>query len=127
MSNCIFILGEIDKRLLFPLIYIILHIFMHLYWEKYGNYGYNQAEFYLEYFGCSIGEILTVLVSLFIFREGSKNIEKDSDNQNNELFKNYSIMFLFQKFFLIHVFYYLHFQNMKQKVSYHLGNYILMM
>ena len=116
MSNCIFILGEIDNRLLFPLIYIILHIFMHLYWEKYGNYGYNQAEFYLEYFGCSIGEILTVLVRLFIFREGSKNIEKDSDNQNNELFKNYSIMFLFQKFFLIHVFYYLHFQDMKQKV-----------
>ena len=47
MSNCIFILGEIDKRLLFPLIYIILHIFMHLYLEKYGDFGYNQAEFYL--------------------------------------------------------------------------------
>ena len=62
MSNCIFILGKINKRLLFPLIYIIIHIPMHLYWEKYGDYGYNQAEFYLEYFGCSIGEILTVLV-----------------------------------------------------------------
>ena len=41
---------------------------------------------------------MTVLVRLFIFREGSKNIEKDSDNQNNERFKNYAIMFLLEIF-----------------------------
>ena len=96
MSNCIFILGKINKRLLFPLIYIIIHIPMHLYWKKYGDYGYNQAEFYLEYFGCSIGEILTVLVRAFIYRGNSKNIEKDSNTQNNNYFKNYGIMFLFE-------------------------------
>ena len=96
MSNFIFILGKINKRLLFPLIYIIIHIPMHLYWEKYGDYGYNQAEFYLEYFGCSIGEILTVLVRVFIYRGDSKNIEKDSNTQNNNYFKNYGIMFLFE-------------------------------
>ena len=100
MSNSIFILGKINKKLILPLIQIILHIFIHFYWGNFGYYGFNLARFYLEVFGYSIGEITTFFIRAFLFRNNSKNIKKNTKNDNNSnYFKDYMIMFILEAFY----------------------------
>ena len=56
MENFIFRLGTINKKLLLPLIYIIIYICINIFW----NYTeYNEFTFYLESIGFSIGQIIT--------------------------------------------------------------------
>ena len=56
MKNFIFRLGTINKKLLLPLIYIIIYICINIFW----NYTeYNEFTFYLESIGFSIGQIIT--------------------------------------------------------------------
>lgn len=63
MANFIFSLGITSKKLLLPLIYIIVYALMNIY------YFYNVDNLvvlYLDGFGFSIGQILTYFISNLI-------------------------------------------------------------
>jgi len=96
MAKCIFLLGEIDSRLILLLIYIILHILFHFYCKYYKNYENILANSYLEGFGLSIGKIITLFVNVFIYRGKSKKIIKNQKEKNYIYLKDFSIMFLLE-------------------------------
>ena len=52
-------LGTIDKKLLIPLAYIIINIFTNIYWL---NQEYNIITLFIEGFGYSIGQIITIFL-----------------------------------------------------------------
>ena len=57
MANFFISPGNIDKKLLLPVISLLINIFLHFYWEYYYSKEINLACYYLEYFGSSIGQI----------------------------------------------------------------------
>ena len=59
------------------------------FWEE---NGYNQATFFLEYFGCSIGEIMTFFVNIEFKYKGISH--KKRKNPNRHYFKDFFIMFI---------------------------------
>ena len=89
-------LGKIDKTLLLPLIYILLYTLINIYWE---DYPYNVVAFTLEYFGTSIGQILTFFVG-FIFNYLKFYKTKKKEPEKN-YFRNYSIMFFIDVFYVL--------------------------
>ena len=98
MANFIILLGNIDKKLLLPLIYIIINFFLQFYWGYYYNNEYNLASYYLQYFGSSIGEIMTFFVCAYLYRGLYLNNKKRAKEKNNNKFKDYIILLLFDAF-----------------------------
>ena len=96
MENFIFRLGTINKKLLLPLIYIIIYICINIFW----NYTvYNEFTFYLESIGFSIGQTMT-----YILGRAWKyhNVTRNSNlNKTKKYFKNYSILFLIDAFYML--------------------------
>ena len=87
MSKCFVSLGTIDKKLFLPLFYIIIHIFLLFYWEA---NRYNYASYYIEYLGCSIGEMTTFFIGILFKYHG---ISKKSKNElEPKYLKNYSFL-----------------------------------
>ena len=60
MSNFIFSLGIIDKKLLFPLFYMILYLGINIYYNSIEN---NEPNLFLDLFGFGTIQILTFFVS----------------------------------------------------------------
>ena len=98
MANFIISLGNIDKKLLLPLFYIIINIFLQFYWGYYYYVEYNLAGYYLEYFGAAIGEIMTFFVSVFLYRGLYINNKKSTKGKKTNKFKDYIILLLFDAF-----------------------------
>ena len=96
MENCIFQLGTINKKLLLPLIYIIIYICINIFW----NYTeYNEFIFYLEGVGFSVGQMITYLIgNAWKYHYVSR---KSTRNKTKNYFKNYSILFLIDSFYMI--------------------------
>ena len=98
--------GNIDKKLLLPVISLIIYIFLHFYWEYYYSKEIILACYYLEYFGTSIGQIMTFVLSAYPYKSlymKNKNQKKrkndDINNNHNHNFKDYLLILLFDAFF----------------------------
>ena len=85
MTNCIFSLGIIDKRLYIPLLNIISYIVICIYYYFCPEDDTNVFIFSL---GCSVGEMLTILIP-YIFKyknEADKKKQKFSQKKFLKIF-----------------------------------------
>ena len=92
MVKCIFSLGIIDKKLIIPLLTIILYIIYFFYYEF---FPIDDVDVYFHNFGCSIGEIFTFFIPyIFKFEDHYKNKnEKKKCTKKNII--DYSLFLLF--------------------------------
>ena len=97
MSNFIISLGIINKKLLIPIIYIIIYFFVHFINQ---NAEYNEVYVFLDGFGYSLGELSSFFVALFLKyrRIGYKKKKKTLLRQ---YFKDYFILLLILLFYMI--------------------------
>ena len=94
MTNFIISFGTINKKMLIPLIYIILYIFYNIY-----NFSieYNEVSLFIDGIGFSVGELLIFFIAQFIkYRRNSKKKKKLF---NKQYIKDYLILF-FNKYIL---------------------------
>ena len=91
----IIILGTIDKKLFFPLIYIIIYAGIIIYWN---NQDYNIISFYIEKFGYSIGQFLAIFMNK-AFKY--KRIVKPKKTLEKNYFKYYSFLALITIFYFL--------------------------
>ena len=108
MSKCIFSLGKINIKLIFPLIDIILYIIINIF-KSYID-DYSDAIFFLYYIGYSLGQIMTIFIN-FMFKYRKVYRKKKKKEQFKTIFKNYSLLimintlyFLSQAFTLAYLF-----------------------
>ena len=97
MSNFIISLGIINKKLLIPIIYIIIYFFVHFINQ---NAEYNEVYVFLDGFGYSLGELSSFFVAQFLKyrRIGSKKRKKTLVKQ---YFKDFSNLLLILSFYMI--------------------------
>ena len=96
MAKFFFSVGLLNKKLLLPLMYIILYTFIFIFWHY---YDYNDATFFIENFGTSIGQILSYFLSLlFRYRKSSRKKKKV---HNKKYIKNYLILLLIDILYII--------------------------
>ena len=96
MTNFIISFGTINKKMLIPLIYIILYIFYNIY-----NFSieYNEVSLFIDGIGFSVGELLIFFIAQFIkYRRNSKKKKKLF---NKQYIKDYLILFLINIFYMI--------------------------
>ena len=96
MANFIISLGKINKKLLYPLCYVIVYICVNIFYEY---YDYDGVTMYLEHFGYSIGEMMTyILVYAFKYQSASDKIK---NKRLKDTFKDYFILFLINCFYMV--------------------------
>ena len=78
MSECIFKLGLIDKKLLIPLLYSILIILN----EYIYFYQRDETNIYIEYAGNSFGGMMTIIIPYIFKIKTRKNNEKRCTKDN---------------------------------------------
>ena len=83
-------IGLINKKLLYPLIYLVTYALLYIYWSYNES---NLATLGIESFGASIGQILTVFVNIKF-----KYKFKRDDTIKHKYFKDFSIQFLINIF-----------------------------
>ena len=96
MSNFIFSLGIIDKKLLFPLFYMILYLCINIYYNSIEN---NEPNLFLDLFGFGTGQILTFFVSNAI-KYRRTNLKKKKIHVKNYI-KDFLILYIIDTIFLI--------------------------
>ena len=93
MSNSIFILGKMDKKLLIPLIYLLFSILINIFNSK--KYS-NISASYIENFGGTIGDIFVFFISVIVKYAFKTKLIKKSEKQN--YLKDFGILFLITAF-----------------------------
>ncbi len=63
MANFFISVGIINKKMIFPLIYLILYFFVNIY---HLYVGYNEVSEFLDGFGYSLGELSTFFIGVII-------------------------------------------------------------
>ena len=96
MSNFFISLGNLNKKLFLPFIYIIVYIIVNFY---YFYNEYNVAIMFLEHFGFSFGEMMTYFIA-YSFKYQS-TLEKKKKKSLIKSFKDYFPLFLINIFFMI--------------------------
>ena len=96
MSNFIFSLGIIGKKLLFPLFYMILYLGINIYYNSIEN---NEPNLFLDLFGFGTGQILTFFVSNAI-KYRRTNLKKKKIHVKNYI-KDFLILYVIDTIFLI--------------------------
>ena len=96
MADFIISLGDINKKLLIPLIYIIIYIIINFY--SCSNES-NEVTLFLQGLGFSIGQILSYPVGNIINYRSIN--EKKNKNTLIQYIKNYFILFLIDCFYMI--------------------------
>ena len=86
-------IGLINKKLLYPLIYLITFALLNIFWSFYES---NLVTLAIESFGTSIGQILTVFLNIKFKYKFKKN-----DTIKHKYFKDFSIQFLINVIFSI--------------------------
>ena len=89
MANFIISIGLIDKKIYFPLIYIVVYIGIHIFWSFQDS---NKVFFYLEGFGESLA-----LTSIFIISKTFKYQNRDyniKDKSKSKYLRDHFILFL---------------------------------
>ena len=99
MSNFFISLGNLNKKLFLPFIYIIVYIIVNFY---YFYNEYNVAIMFLEHFGFSFGEMMTYFIA-YSFKYQS-TLEKKKKKSLIKSFKDYFALFLINIFFMIDIF-----------------------
>ena len=79
MRECIISLGLVNKKLLIPILYIILYCFVNIYEnhiaDDYGEYGLTI--FYIEGFGMKIAEVMIFFIAnKFRYSSYQKKLKK---------------------------------------------------
>ena len=93
MVKCIFSLGIIDKKLIIPLLTIILYIIYFFYYEF---FPIDDVDVYFHNFGSSIGEIFTFFIPyIFKFEDHYKN-----KNEKKKCTKKILLIILFFFYFI---------------------------
>ena len=106
MSGYIFTLGKIDKKLIIPLIYLVLYILINIFdQEKYSNI----AIIYIESFGKSLGEIMVFFISIVVKYKFKTKI--GSKTKKQKYLKDFGILFIIIAFFSLMVFYLIYLIN----------------
>ena len=96
MSNFLISLGNLNKKLLLPFIYIIVYIIVNFF---YFYNEYNGAIMFLEHFGFSLGEMMTYFI-VYAFKYQS-TLEKKKKRSLIKSFKDYFVLFLINIFYMI--------------------------
>ena len=96
MAEFVISLGNINKKLLIPLIYIIIYTIIQIF---YLYYEYNEVSLYIQGFGFSIGQILTYFIGNII-KYRSIN-EKKNKRSLIKSIKDYLILFFIDCFYMI--------------------------
>ena len=96
MAEFVISLGNINKKLLIPLIYIIIYIIIQIF---YLYNEYNEVSLYIQGFGFSIGQILTYFIGNII-KYRSIN-EKKNKRSLIKSIKDYLILFFIDCFYMI--------------------------
>ena len=86
-------IGLINKKLLYPLIYLITFALLNIFWSFFES---NLVTLAIESFGTSIGQILTVFLNIKFKYKFKKN-----DTIKHKYFKDFSIQFLINVIFSI--------------------------
>ena len=73
MRGCIFLLGKIDKRIIWPFLFAIIQVAMHFINKIFPPHKVNQI---IDSFAISLGDML-VLIIPFIFKGKNKIIKRD--------------------------------------------------
>ena len=95
MSKFIFSLGKIDRKLILPLIHIILFSLVFLYGT---NREQNMATLFIEYLSLAIGEIMAFFISIaFKYKRVSYKKKKTAKNY----LKDFSIFFIIDFIFVL--------------------------
>ena len=95
MANFIFSIGTINKKLLIPLIYIILYICLNIY---YIYSGYEIASFYIQNFGLCIGQIMTYFAGRLIRYQSESRLSKIIIKHHK---RDYVFLFLVCSFYML--------------------------
>ena len=98
MAEFVISLGNINKKLLIPLIYIIIYIIIQIF---YLYNEYNEVSLYIQGFGLSIGQILTYFIGNII-KYRSIN-EKKNKRSLIKSIKDYLILFFIDCFYMISI------------------------
>ena len=106
MSNFFISLGTITKKLILPLIYIIIYSFVNIYYVFVES---NEVTMYLERLGYALGQISTFFISNIIkYKRINPKKKKTSVKQ---YFKNYSFLFLIDILYTLHEFFTIYFRG----------------
>ena len=97
MTNCIFSLGIIDKRLYIPLLNIISYIVICIYYYFCPEDDTNVFIFSL---GCSVGEMLTILIP-YIFKYKNEADKKKTKIFTKKIFKDFSVYLILDLIIII--------------------------
>ena len=100
MPECIIKLGLINKKLLFPLFYIIIYWFVNIYEDHIAedSEDYEMAIFYIEGFGMKISEVMIFFIAnKFKYKSQKQN---DIPIKKQKYFKDFSILFLLTIFYM---------------------------
>ena len=97
MTNFIFSLGLINKKLLLPLTYTILYLCINIYYIYVEN---NEVTLFIEYFGFAIGQISTFFVSNTIKYIRINKKEKKINIKN--YIKDFFILYLIDILFIVY-------------------------
>ena len=95
MSKFIISLGKIDKKLILPLIYIIIFSLIIYYAEKRAG---NMAISFIECIGISLGSIMTYFISI-AFKYKSVSYKKRKEIK--KYFKDIFLLFIINFFYLL--------------------------
>ena len=96
MAKCFISFGIINKKMLFPLIYIILYFFVNIYNL---NVEYNEVSAFLDGFGYSLGELSTFFIGEII--KYRRNVIKKKKKARKKLILDYFFLFLIALFYTL--------------------------
>ena len=78
MSKFIFALGTINKNIFFPIFYMIVYTCIYIYYDY---VMFNEATYFLEGIGCSLGQTLMIFISAkYKYRKAHK--KRNSKKKN---------------------------------------------
>ena len=97
-AHFIISLGVINKKMLFPLVYILVIIIRNIFGLF---YLHNEASLFLDGFGFSTGELLVFFLSK-IFNYRRTLIKKKKKMPMKQYIKDYSILFFINTFFMFY-------------------------
>jgi hypothetical protein len=97
MVNFIIKPGNINKKLIMPLAYIIVYIGMNFFYEY---FEYDGVALYLEHFGYGIGEMMTYFM-VYSFKYQSKSEQNKKNISLSKIIKDYFYLFLISCFYML--------------------------
>ena len=92
MSDCIFTFGKKDKKLLIPLIYLIVYILINIFETE-----PNIVDTYIENFSMSISEIMGFFISVIVKHFFKIKLTQKTEKQ--KYLKDFGILFLITGFY----------------------------